>query len=483
MTTGAKSATATSHRSEPETAKASARSECAAAPTTPRTESAASTSTQSGPAADDAFADAVIDWFETHGRHDLPWQADPSPYRVWVSEIMLQQTRVGTVIPYFRRFMKRFPHVAALAEAELDQVLHLWTGLGYYARARNLHKAARTIVAEHGGEFPDTVQELTRLSGVGRSTAGAVLALARGRPEPILDGNVKRVLARCFAVAGYPGNSGVQAELWALAERLVPRRTVAGGGDGARNRVAAYTQGMMDLGAGLCARANPDCPRCPLRNRCLARQRGEIDRYPAKKPGKILPVRSVTMFILQDRAGRVLLEKRPPNGVWGSLYSLPEIETSGGAAAMPDPRGSSVRIGFRVETSGRETEMPANAAQDAAARDAPPASNQLPDFLSRLFIADAARNRRRAGYRPDSRPRLADEAPVELPRIRHGFTHFQLDITPVRYRLAEPAPAAADSDRWLWYSIADPAEVGLAAPVRKLLATLAAVEQGDRESR
>lgn len=369
--------------------------------------------TESGPAATDGFADAVIDWFETHGRRDLPWQANPTPYRVWVSEIMLQQTRVGTVIPYFQRFMARFPDVAALAAAEIDQVLHLWTGLGYYARARNLHKAARTIVEKHGGRFPDTVEELERLSGIGRSTAGAILTLAHGRPAPILDGNVKRVLARCFAVAGYPGSGKTRSELWALAERLLPCQSDESRAGSARNRIAAYTQGMMDLGATLCTRTNPDCPQCPLQHCCLARRRGETDRYPGKKPPRKLPVRSVTMFILQDSEGQVLLEQRPPDGVWGSLYSFPQTETRDGTPTLP---------------AG------------------------LPGL------------------------RLANEAPSELPPIRHGFTHFQLDITPLHYKLAQTASAVADSGRWLWYSIADPAEVGLAAPVRKLLATLASAE-------
>lgn len=361
----------------------------------------------------DDFAETVIDWFETHGRHDLPWQDDPTPYRVWVSEIMLQQTRVATVIPYFRRFMERFPDVATLAAAEIDQVLHLWTGLGYYARARNLHNAAQKIIEEHDGRFPDTVEELECLSGIGRSTAGAILALAHGRQAPILDGNVKRVLARCFAVEGYPGNGKTRSELWALAERMLPRQSDESRTASARNRITAYTQGMMDLGATLCIRVNPDCPQCPLRHRCLARQRGEIDRYPGKKPAKTLPVRSVTMFILQDSEGRVLLEQRPPDGIWGSLYSFPQTETQDGTPTLP--------AGL-------------------------------------------------AGLR------LANEAPSELPPIRHGFTHFQLDITPVRYFVARTVPAVADSDLWLWYSIADPEEVGLSAPVRKLLMALAAVD-------
>ena len=416
---------------------------------------------ESAYAATDGFADAVIDWFKKHGRHDLPWQTDPTPYRVWVSEIMLQQTRVGTVIPYFERFMGRFPDVAALAAADIDQVLHLWTGLGYYARARNLHKAARTIVDAHGGRFPDTVEELERLSGIGRSTAGAILALAHGRRAPILDGNVKRVLARCFAVDGYPGNGKTQAKLWKLAERLLPdstgqtgdthesiedthrtkdtHATKAGGIRG--NPITAYTQGMMDLGATLCSRTNPDCPHCPLRDRCLARLHGEIDRYPGKKPARALPIRSVTMFILQGSEGHVLLEKRPPSGIWGSLYSLPQIEKS-------------------HQNSGDTHASPSG---DTHASPAPNIADlKLPAELSGL--------------------RLAHESPVELPPIRHGFTHFQLDITPVLYKVNQTASSVADSNRWLWYSIVEPVEVGLAAPVRKLLATLAANEPRQQES-
>jgi len=385
------------------------------------------------PAAMAGFADAIIDWHTRHGRHDLPWQSDPGPYRVWVSEIMLQQTRVGTVIPYFQRFMARFPDIESLARADIDQVLHLWTGLGYYARARNLHKAARTIMAEHGGRLPATVEELERLSGIGRSTAGAILCLGHGRPAPILDGNVKRVLARCFAVGGYPGNSKTRAELWALAQRLLPENAAEKRPGGARTRAAAYTQGMMDLGATLCTRANPDCPRCPLRHRCLARQRGEIDRHPGKKAAKALLVRSVAMFILRTDAGRVLLEKRPPNGIWGSLYSLPQVdlpqpESGGNMAASPASGGA---------RSARKLEW------------APPPPGQTMGL------------------------RYHDEPPVELPGIKHSFTHFQLDIVPVLYRVRGANNAVAESDRWLWYSIDNPAEVGLAAPVRKLLASLA----------
>ena len=425
----------------------------------------------------DGFADAVIDWFETHGRHDLPWQADPSPYRVWVSEIMLQQTRVSTVIPYYQRFMARFPDVSALAAAEIDQVLHLWTGLGYYARARNLHKAARTIAYEHQGEFPDNLEELMQLSGIGRSTAGAILALSHGLPAPILDGNVKRVLARCFAVAGYPGNGRTSAELWALAERLLPPRTDDSGTGSTRTRIAAYTQGMMDLGATVCSRANPNCPRCPLQGRCLARLRNEVDRYPARKPSRALPLRSVAMFVFQDRDGRVLLEKRPPNGIWGSLYSLPQID-------MPSPAQSpSDNLVWATHASPvqKSAVPPVAAAERLGATHASPVQKSavppLPtaERLGATHASPAPDNPATHSLElPSGLPKLRfnGEPPEKLEPIRHGFTHFNLHISPVRYRVQKSDSSLADSDRWLWYSIGEPVEVGLAAPVRKLLAQL-----------
>ncbi len=206
-----------------------------------------------------SFAPRLLAWFHEQGRHDLPWQQEPTPYRVWVSEIMLQQTRVATVIPYYERFMAAFPDLAALAAADEEQVLQLWSGLGYYARARNLHRAARIILQQHGGRFPGEFEQVAALPGIGRSTAGAILSLALGQRHPILDGNVKRVLARHFAVAGWPGHSAVARKLWELSERLTPQY-----------QAAAYNQAMMDLGATLCTRTKPDCSRCPLQESCLA---------------------------------------------------------------------------------------------------------------------------------------------------------------------------------------------------------------------
>ncbi|WP_136249006.1 A/G-specific adenine glycosylase [Halomonas borealis] len=266
----------------------------------------------------ETFQRRLLEWFDAHGRHDLPWQHDRTPYRVWVSEIMLQQTQVATVIPYFERFMARFPDVRSLAAAEQDEVLHLWTGLGYYARGRNLHKAARVVVDEHAGEFPVySLEAMAALPGIGRSTAGAVIAQSTGERAVILDGNVKRVLTRLHAVAGWPGRPAVERQLWGLAERYTPA-----------HRVVDFTQAMMDLGATLCRRGQPDCGRCPFGDVCLAHAQGEPKRFPESKPKKAIPTRHTTMLLLQDGDGRVLLERRPSSGLWGGLWSLPQFDSS-----------------------------------------------------------------------------------------------------------------------------------------------------------
>lgn len=265
-------------------------------------------------------AETLLVWFDRHGRKDLPWQAGPVPYRVWVSEIMLQQTRVSVVVPYFERFMARFPDLTDLAAAELDDVLHLWSGLGYYARARNLHKAARVMVAEHGGSFPADIEQAQALPGIGRSTAGAVLSLALGQGHPILDGNVKRVLTRYFAVPGWPGKSAVLNRLWALAEACTPA-----------TRVADYNQAMMDLGATLCTRSRPSCRQCPLAQGCAALASDDPTAFPEPKPRKALPTREARMLVVRSPAGEVLLERRPPTGIWGGLWSLPECGPGKGA--------------------------------------------------------------------------------------------------------------------------------------------------------
>ncbi len=260
------------------------------------------------------FAAALLQWFDEHGRKNLPWQHPIEPYRVWLSEVMLQQTQVETVIPYFQRFVAKFPTVAALAAAPLDEVLQLWTGLGYYARARNLHKCARQVAAHYSGAFPDNVEQLSTLPGIGKSTACAVASIAFGKPTAILDGNVKRVLARFHAVAGWPGAPKVEKQLWQHAERHMPK-----------TRCADYTQAIMDLGATLCRRSSPDCSRCPVRAHCVAHREARVADFPVKKPRKVQPVKSTVMLILQDTEQSLLLEQRPPQGIWGGLWSFPEF--------------------------------------------------------------------------------------------------------------------------------------------------------------
>lgn len=261
------------------------------------------------------FAERLLAWYDQHGRHDLPWQRNRTPYRVWVSEIMLQQTQVTTVMPYFERFMARFPTVTALAEAPLDDVLHHWSGLGYYARARNLQAAAVALVAHHGGEFPATVDEVAGLPGIGRSTAGAILALSRGLRVPILDGNVKRVLTRHRAIEGWPDAPATLRLLWPLADALTPAE-----------RATDYTQAIMDLGATLCVRRQPACERCPVAEDCAARARGEQAAFPTARPRKALPQRQTVMLVLRRASdGALLLARRPPSGIWGGLWSFPEV--------------------------------------------------------------------------------------------------------------------------------------------------------------
>jgi A/G-specific adenine glycosylase len=346
----------------------------------------------------DRLAPALLAWFDGHGRKDLPWQRDRTPYRVWVSEIMLQQTRVAVVIPYFHRFMGRFPTVAALAQAAEDEVLHLWSGLGYYARARNLHRAARKIVAEHGGDFPTVLHQVQALPGVGPSTAGAILSLALGQRHPVLDGNVKRVLARCFAVAGWSGQASVLNRLWELADACTPAE-----------RVAAYNQGMMDLGATVCTRGGPACRLCPLAFGCAARARGEPAAFPEPKPQKTLPRRETRMLVVVSPAGEVLLERRPPTGVWGGLWSLPECSPP----ALPE------------------------------------------DWCRERLGADPHRVEKLRGR-------------------RHTFSHFHLDIHPLRVELASEPRAIAEGNQLLWYDPRRPSPVGLAAPIARILGEVTA---------
>ncbi|CAN5216996.1 A/G-specific adenine glycosylase [soil metagenome] len=270
----------------------------------------------------DTVASRLIAWWRISGRKTLPWQEDPSPYRVWVSEIMLQQTQVAAVLPYFRAFMTRFPDLDALAQAPLDEVLHRWSGLGYYARARNLHVAARIVRDRFGGKLPEDLPSLMELPGIGRSTAGAIVALAHGQCAAILDGNARRVLARCFAVAGHPGETVTARRLWKLSESLVPDADVT-----------AYTQALMDLGATVCTRGRPRCDACPLEAVCTAHAAGCETDYPSPRPRRRRPVRRTRVVLAVDGEGAVLLERRAAQGIWGGLWALPEIGDDGDASA------------------------------------------------------------------------------------------------------------------------------------------------------
>lgn len=262
------------------------------------------------------LAELLIIWQKKHGRHHLPWQENTNPYAVWLSEIMLQQTQVSTVIPYYQRFIRRFPVIDKLAQAPLDDVLALWSGLGYYTRARNLHRAAFLIMTEHQGIFPRTREEIQQLPGIGRSTAAAIVVFAYGQRDTILDGNVKRVFARYFGVAGHPGEAETLKKLWRLAEQSLP-------GDDDSASIRAYTQGLMDLGALLCVRRNPNCEHCPLQHTCVAYQEKRVAVLPAPRPRRYLPEKQ-TVFMIYRARQKLLLEKRPSQGIWGGLWCFPE---------------------------------------------------------------------------------------------------------------------------------------------------------------
>ncbi len=346
-----------------------------------------------------SFSARLLDWFDRYGRKDLPWQLDPSPYRVWVSEVMLQQTQVQTVIPYFERFMQHFPTVEALAAAPADNVLHQWSGLGYYARARNLQKAAQQVVEVHRGNFPADARELSALPGIGRSTAGAILSLGFGIREPILDGNVKRVLARHRAIEGYPGMSVVTRTLWSAADALTPSQ-----------RVGAYTQAIMDLGATVCVRRRPLCLACPVAADCLARASGRQEALPTKKPKREVPLKSTTFLIIRARAGELLLEQRPPTGLWGGLWGFPECEHP-----------------ISEESIARHCER----------------------HFGQVVLSCTA-----------------------LQPISHGFTHYRLNIYPILCEASPLRATDVRDTASLWYNPRKPAEVGLAAPVTALLKAL-----------
>lgn len=340
------------------------------------------------------IAGPLLTWFEQHGRHDLPWQVG-DPYRVWVSEIMLQQTQVTTVLGYYGRFVDRFPDVQTLAAAPQDEVLHLWSGLGYYARARNLHAAARQIVAAHQGVVPRNAEALQALPGIGRSTAGAILALTWGDRQPILDGNVKRVLGRYHRIPGWPGSSRVAREYWQIAERHTPQQ-----------RVREYTQAIMDLGASVCTRGAPRCPECPVRRRCEAAARGDMLAYPHRKPKTGKPIRHRALLVIRRGDGCLLLEKRPPTGIWGGLWSFPERE--------------------RV------------------------AENAIAPWCENL-----------CGVGP--------QAVRLLPSFDHLFTHFRLTAAPVLCDIKADRAGIMEAGSRLWYNPEQPDGIGLPAPVRRLI--------------
>jgi A/G-specific adenine glycosylase len=340
------------------------------------------------------IAAALIAWHSRHGRHDLPWQRERTPYRVWVSEIMLQQTQVATVVGYYERFMQRFPDIESLAAAPLDEVLHLWSGLGYYSRALNLHRSAQCVVSEYGGELPGEVAELAQLPGIGRSTAAAIVALAMGRRASILDGNVKRVLARYFAIDGAPGDSITERGLWHRAEQCTPQ-----------SDFAVYTQAIMDFGATVCTRRDPLCDHCPLREDCAARRLDRVQQLPAPRVRRARPTRQVFMLLAVDSEGQVLLRRRPPQGIWGGLWTPPEFQH-----------------------------------RDAATQ-----------FCATALTA-------------------AQLDPQPLPGVRHAFTHFELEITPLRAR-CQRALTVMEGDGTLWYNPREPARIGLPAPIAALLAS------------
>ncbi len=346
------------------------------------------------------FSQRLLNWFEQHGRKDLPWQNNPTPYRVWVSEIMLQQTQVATVTPYFERFMAHFPDILSLANTDQDTILHLWTGLGYYARGRNLHKAAKQVRNQYDGQFPLQIDQLIELPGIGRSTAAAILSLSQGQSHAILDGNVKRVLTRHYAIDGWPGSAKIEKQLWQLAEQLTP--------DTDNDR---YTQAIMDLGATLCRRSKPLCGSCPMTRSCLANQQQRQKEFPTPRPKKTIPVRYTNMLLITNPQGQVLLQQRPSTGIWGGLWSFPEIT--------------------KKEINEQDAQQ----------------------WCQEQFQTDL----------------LQQQC---WPKFRHTFSHYHLEISPIHLQLKSmPSKAAENNDHWGKPS--DPIQFGLASPVKKLLVRLA----------
>lgn len=341
------------------------------------------------------FSTRLLDWFDQHGRKHLPWQQNKTPYRVWVSEIMLQQTQVAAVIPYYERFMRRFPTVDLLANAHEDEVLHLWAGLGYYTRARNLHRAAKMVMNEFGGAFPTTLADVQRLPGVGRSTAGAILAIALDQQTTILDGNVKRVLARFHAIHEPVDDKKIETILWQLAENYTPAA-----------RSADYTQAIMDLGATLCTRTKPRCPECPMVDECAAYQQHVVALLPQKKKSKTLPVRSATFLIIQHEQ-TILLQKRSTFGIWGGLFSLPELPGE-------------------------------------------PETNTILDFCARQFHIRAHNYQTLASF-------------------RHTFSHYHLDLHPVILTIEKRPRNVMEAEQQIWHDLSSPLTVGIPKPIQSII--------------
>ena len=351
--------------------------------------------------ADPTFSQAVIDWQRAHGRHSLPWQNTRDAYRVWLSEIMLQQTQVAAVLGYYARFLERFPTVHDLASAPIEDVMAHWSGLGYYTRARNLHACAVRVVNEYGGEFPADPALLANLPGIGRSTAAAITAFSNGTRAAILDGNVKRVFARVFGVEGYPGEKRIEDALWRRADALLPEESME-----------AYTQGLMDLGATLCTRSKPDCPRCPLQARCVAYATGRTEELPMRKPKKTTPEKRADMLVVVHD-GHVLLEQRPASGIWGGLLSLPEVD---GHVGIETARDGGIALAAAVQAFGE-----------------------------------------------------VEEVQALLPLV-HVFTHYKLHMLPQKVVLAA---RGLTPERHVWVKLDGIEDAALPAPVKKLLVDLA----------
>lgn len=342
------------------------------------------------------FSKKLLAWYDQYGRHDLPWRKNISSYRVWISEIMLQQTQVQTVIPYFQRFMRRFPSIKALAEADQNEVLHFWSGLGYYARARNLHQSAKILLSQYRSKFPNNVEDIQSLPGIGKSTAGAIAAISMKQKTAILEGNVKRILARFYAVEGWPGKTDVVKQLWTYAETLTPAE-----------RSDDYTQAIMDLGAMVCTPRQPLCLQCPVKSGCAAFKENTQDCYPSPKPHKKIPTRKTVWLVIQNNNKDILLLQKPQQGLWGGLWVFPEC-----TPGINEVQWCQQELGLQVEMK-----------------------EQLQGF-------------------------------------RHTFSHYHLEVSPILLECVSNQNRVMDNANKLWYKTNKPLNIGLASPVKELLAQL-----------